>query len=231
MRFSEVVRRAADASWSKSLRHPFVMGIVRGDLPREKFRFYILQDIFYLKDFAKVHAIAATQSNDFRITAMLAEKAKSTAEAEIGVHKTHAELLGLTHEAIEAVRPAPTAFAYTSHMYRAAMSGRLEESIAALLPCYWLYAEIGRTYRDAQPADALYQNWINTYASDWFQSSTQEMIDLFDRLAEEATEKQRERMKAHFVIMSEWELAFWEMAYREERWPSETLSIETGATR
>ncbi|MDY0322676.1 MAG: thiaminase II [Candidatus Carbobacillus sp.] len=225
MRFSEKAREATRHSWSLSHRHPFVQGIIDGTLPKEKFRFYILQDIFYLKDFAKVHALAATQTNDFRITAMLAEKAKFTAEAEIGVHKEHAELLGLSHDDIENVRPAPTTYAYTSHMLRAAMSGRLSESIAALLPCYWLYADIGYQNRDKKPTEPMYQNWLNTYASDWFQTSTQEMIDLFDALAEEATEKERQTMLEHFVIMSEWELAFWEMAYTEEKWPSEVYGF------
>ena len=39
--------------------------------------------------------------------------------------------------------PAPTAYAYTSHMYRAAYEGHLGDIIAAILPCYWLYYEIG----------------------------------------------------------------------------------------
>ncbi|WP_054949980.1 thiaminase II [Numidum massiliense] len=225
MRFSEVVREAAKPSWEKGLRHPFVMGIVNGNLPLDTFKFYILQDIYYLKHFGKVHAMAAVQADDFRITAFLAEKAKTTAEAELTVHKQHAEALGITDEEMAQFKPAPTAYAYTSHMYRAALSGRLSETIAALLPCYWLYGEIGEINKEAQPQEPLYANWIRTYASDWFQQGVQEFVDLFDRLAEGASVAEKARMQEQFVIATEWELAFWEMAYTKEKWPSEALLV------
>ncbi len=225
MRFSETLRDAAKTSWEKSLNHPFVLGIVRGDLPLETFRFYVLQDIYYLKHFGKVHAMGAAQADDFRVTSLLAGKAKLTAEAELTVHREHAKVLNITDDDLAQFRPAPTAYAYTSHLYRAALSGRLGDTVAALLPCYWLYGEIGRKYRDATPKEPVYQNWIKTYASDWFQTSVQEQIDLLDRIAKDASEKERRSMKEQFVMASEYELAFWEMAYTQEAWPSnETIS-------
>src|SRR5690625_7647876 len=39
-------------------------GVVRGDLQLEKFKFYILQDIYYLKHYGKIHALAAAQADD-----------------------------------------------------------------------------------------------------------------------------------------------------------------------
>ncbi|EGK07243.1 thiaminase II [Kroppenstedtia eburnea] len=218
MRFTEELRQSTRKSWEMSLNHPFVLGIASGELPLEKFRYYILQDIYYLQHYGKIHAMAAAQAEDFHVTSMLAEKAKLTAEAELTVHQEHAKILHITEEDLANFKPAPTAYAYTSHLYRAALSGNLGETIAAMLPCYWLYADIGRTYRDAKPQQSIYQNWIQTYASDWFQTSTQEQIDLLDRLAEEASDKEREKMMEQFIIAKEYELAFWEMAYSNETW-------------
>ncbi|HLR61980.1 MAG TPA: thiaminase II [Lentibacillus sp.] len=220
MRFTESVRQATKESWEQSLNHPFVQGIVQGDLPLDTFKFYILQDIYYLKHFGKVHAIAASQAEDFQVTGMLAEKAKMTAQAELTVHREHAELLNITNEEMNQFRPAPTAYAYTSHLYRAALSGQLAQTVAAMLPCYWLYADIGKTNQDAKPGQTIYQNWINMYADDWFQTSTQEQIDLLNQLAEEASDKEKEKIKEQFVIAKEYELAFWEMAYTKEEWLS-----------
>src|SRR5699024_8964199 len=109
-----------------------------------------------------------------------------TAEAEITVHKQHAELLDISDEEMENFKPAPTAYAYTSHMYRASLLGDLSEVVSSMLPCYWLYADIGRINANANPSVEVYQNWINTYASDWFQESTKEMIDLLNELMENA---------------------------------------------
>ena len=220
MRFTESVRQATKESWEQSLNHPFVQGIVQGNLPLDTFKFYILQDIYYLKHFGKVHAIAASQAEDFQVTGMLAEKAKMTAQAELTVHREHAELLNITNEEMNQFRPAPTAYAYTSHLYRAALSGQLAQTVAAMLPCYWLYADIGKTNQDAKPGQTIYQNWINMYADDWFQTSTQEQIDLLNQLAEEASDKEKEKIKEQFVIAKEYELAFWEMAYTKEEWLS-----------
>ncbi|MEC5423176.1 thiaminase II [Virgibacillus sp. C22-A2] len=231
MLFTETLREATRNSWEQSLNHPFVTGIANGDLPLETFKYYILQDIYYLNHFGKVHALAAAQADDFRITAMLADKAKHTAEAELTVHKEHAAILNITDKELNQFKPAPTAYAYTSHLYRAALSGSLGQTIAALLPCYWLYADIGKTYQNVKPSEAIYQNWINTYASEWFHASTQDQIDLLNRIAEDANEKEKEKMKEQFVIAKEYELAFWEMAYTKEVWMSERKNSSSASKK
>lgn len=221
MRFSEQLRERTKESWDKSLNHPFVKGVVEGDLPLETFKNYIMQDIYYLKHYGKVHAFAAAHADDFHVSASLADKAKNTAEAELTVHKEHAEILNITEEDIANFRPAPTAYAYTSHLYRASLSGSLPQIIAAILPCYWLYADIGMKYKEAEPDEEIYRNWIRMYASDWFQESTHEMIRLIDDLAAEAGEDEKEKIIEQFVIAKEYELAFWEMSYTFEKWLSE----------
>ncbi|WP_077302279.1 thiaminase II [Virgibacillus pantothenticus] len=221
MQFTDTLREETANSWEQSVNHPFVKGIAKGDLPLDIFKYYILQDIYYLKHYGKVHALAATLAEDFRVTAMLAEKAKGTAQAELTVHQEHAEILHITVNDWENFKPAPTAYAYTSHLYRAAASGSLGQAIAAMLPCYWLYADIGKTYENEKPTEKIYQNWIATYASDWFQESTNEQINLLNQIAAESSKKEKEKMKEQFIIAKEYELAFWEMAYTNEEWFSD----------
>lgn len=109
------------------------------------------------------------------------------------MHKEHANILRITNKEMENFKPAPTAYAYTSHLYRAVLSGSLAQIVAAMLPCYWLYADIGLKYRDAKPDKKIYKNWLNMYASSWFQESTQEMIDILDELAEKRQAQQKRR--------------------------------------
>ena len=225
MKFTDQLREVTNESWSQSLNHRFVQGIVKGDLPLETFKYYILQDIYYLKHYGKIHAIAASQAEDFKITAILADKARFTAEAELTVHNEHAEILNITQEDIDNFKPAPTAYAYTSHLYRATMYGNLAHSVAAMLPCYWLYADIGKVNENATPEPEIYRNWIKMYASDWFQDSTNEMIDLLNTLVEEMNEQEKEKVKEQFIIAKEYELHFWEMSYTHETWLSESEII------
>lgn len=218
MLFTDSLKKATKESWEQSLSHPFVQGIVKGDLPLDTFKYYILQDIYYLKHYGKIHALAAAQADDFEITAMLAEKAMTTAQAELTVHEEHAEALNITKEDISNFKPAPTAYAYTSHLYRAAQSGSLAQTISAMLPCYWLYADIGKRNKDANPNVPIYKNWIDTYASDWFQTSTKEQIDLLNKLVENESDKQKEKVKEQFIYAKQYELMFWEMSYTHETW-------------
>jgi len=157
MRFTDELRELAKDSWEQSLDHPFVQGVVKGDLSLEVFRYYILQDIYYLKHYGKVHAMAAAQADDFSVTAMLAGKAKSTAQAELTVHEEHASILNITAEDLEYFKPAPTTYSYTSHLYRATQSGSLAQTVAAMLPCYWLHAEIGKLNEQAEPEKEIYR--------------------------------------------------------------------------
>lgn len=68
---------------------------------------------------------------------------------------------------------------------------------------------------------------MKTYASDWFQESTQEMIDLLDELVEQLGNTEKEKVKEQFIIAKEYELAFWEMSYTFETWLSEKKKAET----
>ncbi|WP_349409411.1 thiaminase II [Pseudalkalibacillus sp. SCS-8] len=219
MTFSKHVREAADPIWEASFNHPFVTGIADGSLPLENFRYYVLQDAYYLSHFAKVQALGAAKSHDMATTASMAAHAQGTYEAELSLHENFSKQLGITEEERRNFKPAPTAYAYTSHMYRAAYNGHLGDIIAAILPCYWLYYEIGQQLKGSQPDEPIYQEWIEAYGGDWFETLVKEQIDRLDELAETVTAEDRDRMKEHFLISSQYEYDFWEMAYTLEQWP------------
>ena len=219
MKFSQLVREKADHIWEASFHHPFVKGIADGSLSLESFKYYVLQDAYYLSHFAKVQAYAGAKAFDLQTTARLAAHAQGTFEAELSLHENFSKRLGVTEAEKEAFQAAPTAHAYTSHMYRAVLTGGLGEVIAALLPCYWLYYEIGERLKDSTPAEPIYQEWIAAYGGEWFKELVEEQINRLDELAEKATEEEKARMLEYFIISSQYEYSFWEMAYTLEKWP------------
>ncbi len=220
MKFSEKLRKEVDPIWQESFQHPFVQGIGEGTLPVENFKYYVLQDAYYLSHFAKVQALGAAKANSFETTNRMAAHAQSTYEAEHALHESFTEILGITEEEIKAFQPSPTAYAYTSHLYRAAYDGHLGDVIAAILPCYWLYYEVGEVLKNCTPDHPVYQKWISTYGGEWFKRSVEEQINRLDEIALSVTDSDLERMKQHFVISSRYELMFWEMAYQLESWQS-----------
>ena len=77
----------------------------------------------------------------------------------------------------------------------------------------WGYAEVGqRLLADPRPADERYARWIDMYASDEFEALGAWCRGLVDRLAEEAGDAGRERMRGAFLTCSRHELDFWNTA-------------------
>ncbi|MFE5320334.1 thiaminase II [Paenibacillus sp. NPDC056579] len=220
MKFSEELRLAVEDSWSASFQHPFVQGIADGTLPLACFRYYVLNDAYYLSQFARVQSIGAAKADDLYVSNRMTVHAQGTYNAELSLHETFAKQMGITAEERAAFQPAPTAYAYTSHMHRAAYNGHLGDIIAAILPCYWLYFEIGEKLQGSAPDEPIYQEWIKAYGGEWFRDLVQEQIDRLDAIAEKVTEADRQRMKQHFIISSHYEYMFWEMAYTQETWPT-----------
>ncbi|OXM87383.1 thiaminase II [Paenibacillus rigui] len=220
MKFSQELRQAVDQSWNASFEHPFVQGIAKGTLPLSSFRHYVLNDAYYLSQFARVQSLGAAKADSLAVSNRMSVHAQGTYNAELSLHQTFMQQLGITEEERRAFQPSPTAYAYTSHMFRAAYNGHLGDIIAAILPCYWLYYEIGERLQGSTPKEPIYREWIAAYGGEWFGEMVREQIDRLDELAEGLSEADRARMKQHFIISSHYEYMFWEMAYTHEVWPS-----------
>ncbi|MFH5182079.1 thiaminase II [Paenibacillus sp. TAB 01] len=220
MKFSQELRQAVDASWNASFEHPFVNGVAKGTLPLSSFRHYLLNDAYYLSQFARVQSLGAAKADSLAVSNRMTVHAQGTFNAELSLHETFMKQMGITAEERAAFQPSPTAYAYTSHMLRAAYNGHLGDIIAAILPCYWLYYEIGQRLQGSAPDEPIYREWIAAYGGEWFGELVREQIDRLDALAEGLSQADLARMKQHFIISSHYEYLFWEMAYTLETWPT-----------
>ncbi len=114
---------------------------------------------------------------------------------------------------------APTNLAYSSYLLRVAYGGTYEEALAAVLPCDWIYIEVGRKLEKAGSPNPLYQRWIDAYASDVFWAIVQDVIDMVDQAVEGLDAARRAVLQHHFTTTSRYEWMFWDMAWRLEDWP------------
>ncbi|MGH7391314.1 MAG: thiaminase II [Candidatus Rokuibacteriota bacterium] len=219
MAFTDDLWRAIDPIWTAILRHPFVRGLTDGTLPRESFRFYAVQDALYLREFARALSLAGARAPEDDWIVMFNEHAAGALKVERALHESFFKEFGLTPAEVAATPLAPTNLAYTSYLLAVAYGAPFHEAVGALLPCYWIYWEVGRHLERTGSPDPLYQRWIGTYAADEFGAVVRAVIDTTDRTAARLGPAEREAMRRHFVATSRYEWMFWEMGSRRERWP------------
>jgi thiaminase/transcriptional activator TenA len=141
-------------------------------------------------------------------------------EVERSFHASFGKTLGLSRKQLDAVPKGPITQAYIGHLQSVARGGSLNELVAAVLPCYWIYGEVGRRlYKKRPRKPKIYREWIETYASESFWQPVREQIQLMDRLGAAASADEKKRMNEHFILSSRYEFMFWEQAYRLESWP------------
>jgi thiaminase (transcriptional activator TenA) len=218
--FTAHLRFRSRRIWSAIHNHPFLVELHRGTLPADRFTYFILQDYVYLLDFAQVLCQGGAKSPNLETLALFCRHALGAVEVERTFHASFGRSLGLSRQQLDDIPKGPITQAYIAHLQAVARSGTLGELVAAVLPCYWIYGEVGRRlYRNRPPKPKVYGEWIATYASEAFWRPVREQIQLMNRLGAAAGSAERKTMLAHFLLSSRYEFMFWEQAYRMERWP------------
>jgi thiaminase/transcriptional activator TenA len=220
MAFTKELWQSIEPIYAAILRHPFLRGLTDGSLPRESFKFYAVQDALYLREFARALSLAGAKAPEDDWIIMFNEHAAGALKVERSLHESFFQEFGLTHEAVASTPMAPTNLAYTSYLLAVAYGRPFHEALAAVLPCYWIYWEVGKELERAGSADPLYKRWIGTYASEEFGSVVRDVLAAADKVAERLTSAEREAMRGHFVTTSRYEWMFWDMGLRRETWPT-----------
>lgn len=218
MNFTEELWQSSLSVYDEILRHPFIGELTNGSLARERFAFYMQQDALYLRDFSRALALTGARAPARASVRAYLEFANSAIAVEHVLHEKYLADFSITAD----VEKAPACFAYTQYLLATATTASYPEAVAALLPCFWIYREVGReiVQRAQQSlADNLYARWIETYAGESFNQSVIRAIDIADQVASQATSDERRAMLGAFQRSSRLEWMFWDSAYRLETWP------------
>lgn len=197
---------------------PFNRELAEGSLDRETFQGYIIQDAHYLEGFARALALAAAKAPDAPTVAQLAGSAAGAIAVERELHAHYMGLFGVSAKDFARIEPSAACDHYVSFLLRSAAIGDFSEAVAALLPCFWIYRDIGREIAQFSGAENPYAAWIATYSGEAFDQSVTRMLELTDRLGAIADAPARTRMHRAFARSCWHEWRFWDSAYRGESW-------------
>lgn len=202
-------------TYNKILEHPFINQLIDGSLERPKFNEYIRQDALYLAEYGKVLAGIAAKLNDLDDSHAFLGFAKDSILVERSLHETFMQTADTSHPA----EPSPACLLYTSYLHSLHANGGLHEALAGVLPCFWIYQEVGNHILANQRKDGNpYQAWIDTYAGEEFAAAVQQAISICNKAATRCTPHQQEQMTAAFARAAKLEWMFWNSAYHLKTW-------------
>jgi thiaminase/transcriptional activator TenA len=197
---------------------PFNAELAAGTLSEARFKHYIIQDAHYLIGFGRALTLAAAKAPEADRIVQFANSAQGAIVVERALHGSFFQRYGITSEVFAQTPLSPACHHYVSYLLATAYAEPYEVLLGALLPCFWIYAEVGRDIHSrAAPANP-YQAWIDTYAGEEFHAAVRAVIVATDDAAVDASPPLRERMHAAFTRATQLEWVFWDSAFRLETW-------------
>ncbi|WP_240432474.1 thiaminase II [Rubrobacter indicoceani] len=201
------------------LDHPFLKGLTDGTLSKERFGHYVVQDALYLREYARTLALVGVRSGNEDTLLMFAQHSAGAITVERSLHEGFLPELGLSRAEVDATPMSPTTLAYTSYMMKTSATGDYPEGLCAVLPCYWIYAEVGNALKESGSPDPMYARWIETYGEEDFNALVEAVLDTADRACENLDAEGKAAAGKAFVTASRYEWMFWDAGWRREKWP------------
>ncbi|HEU4668841.1 MAG TPA: bifunctional hydroxymethylpyrimidine kinase/phosphomethylpyrimidine kinase [Arthrobacter sp.] len=202
--------------WAEAGKHldaiyalEFIQDLASGSLAEEQFAYYLAQDAIYLNGYSRVlartSALAPTEAEQL----FWARSAQQCLEVESELHRSW---LATRHIQSE---PGPVTKSYVDHLMAASASGSYAVLAAAVLPCFWLYAEAGNTLHAkflaaGEPAGHPYADWLRTYADEGFADATRTAVAIVDRAGRAAAEHEKAAMATAFRHSCRLEVEFFD---------------------
>lgn len=207
--YAAALRDAAAGDLDAIYGLEFIRALADGSLPEKDFAYYLAQDAQYLNGYSRVLARAAAIAPTEAEQLFWARSAQNCLEVESELHRTW------LNTRTADVTPGPVTKSYVDHLLAASVSGSYGVLVAAVLPCFWLYAEVGETLHgqflaagapDAHP----YAVWLRTYADEEFAAATRQAVAYADAAGRAASESERQAMTVAFRQSARYEVDFFD---------------------
>lgn len=194
-------------------QHPFVTGLGDGSLDRAVFEEYMRQDALYLADYGRAMGLLAARAQRSDEIVFWGTSVQGAIVAERELHAAHVTL--------DEGTMSPTCRAYTSYLLGRAATAAYEVGVAAVLPCFWIYQEVGEKLLEqaGELAAHPYGDWIGMYGDPVFAEAVTQARAITDRLAAGSSSEVREQMAEAYTTAARYEWMFWDAAHRMETWP------------
>ncbi|WP_418968965.1 thiaminase II [Alloscardovia omnicolens] len=213
-------RLLADSTdiWEQYYTHPFILGLQNGDLDKDKFRFYIVQDYLYLEEYAQVFALGAAKAKTHELMQVFAGILGAISGVEMNIHNGYMGTFNVKADELSDSARSLDNLSYTSYMLRIAYEGTEVDILAAILSCAISYEYIAKNIVKNNPQAAdheFYGSWIQCYSGEEYAKTNQDLVATLNRLTQDYSEAQLCELSEIFRRCSQYELAFWDMGWNK----------------
>ena len=202
---------AGGETWHQILDLPFVRALGDGTLDEDLFAFYLDQDALYLRDYSRALATLSARADTAEAQVHWAAGAHEAIAAESQLHE------GWLANRARLGGPSPITMGYTNFLRATAAGDDYVVGAAAILPCYWLYEEVGAVLSSQNHADHPYAEWLSMYGGEEFAADVARSLAEVERAFEAASPAQRVRAAQAYLSACVYEREFFDQAHRALR--------------
>lgn len=202
---------AGGETWHQILDLPFVRALGDGTLDEDLFAFYLDQDALYLRDYSRALATLSARADTAEAQVHWAAGAHEAIAAESQLHE------GWLANRARLGGPSPITMGYTNFLRASAAGDDYVVGAAAILPCYWLYEEVGAVLSSQNHADHPYAEWLSMYGGEEFAADVARSLAEVERAFETASPAQRVRAARAYLSACVYEREFFDQAHRALR--------------
>ena len=202
---------AGGETWRQILDLPFVRALGDGTLDEDLFSFYLDQDALYLRDYSRALATLSARADTAEAQVHWAAGAHEAIAAESQLHE------GWLANRARLGGPSPITMGYTNFLRASAAGEDYVVGAAAILPCYWLYEEVGAVLSSQNHADHPYAEWLSLYGGEEFAAEVERSLAEVERAFEAASPAQRVRAARAYLSACVYEREFFDQAHRALR--------------
>lgn len=212
------LRRDAGPAWEAYVRHPFVLALGKGTLPKPAFQHFLRQDYLFLIHFARAYALAGFKSDTLADLRTASASVSAIVDVEMPLHVAYCADWGLTEAEMEAEPEALETMAYTRFVLERGLAGDRLDLDVALAPCVVGYAEaVARLLDDpaTKHEGNPYAAWMDAYAGPEYRAAVARAIANLDtQFARRGSEARYPALLATFTAATRLEESFWQMGWR-----------------
>lgn len=207
-----IFRQSMRLALPRMLNHPFHKGLETGSLEFKKFDYFLRQDALYLQGYGKSLNQIAKRIEKINDKELFVSLSDYICKTESNMHQKALSPHGFFSKSLkDSVAPGSAVSAYLGFIQQNVACQTVEVSVASMLPCFVMYAEMGLHMKRAGfNTGNIYVKWLQTYAGEQFVGHANTLSAFASQMAYSADLKLLIKMQQAFERSIEHEIDLWD---------------------